>query len=120
LVRITPDVGRNILIIEISGRPGPQEVADAETQLREAVARLRSPIDVLSDVRGLESLDDLGPDDGRRIGQVLSKAKVRRVVRVVGKSSSAAIQMERLARALGHSAHLAFSREEAMTVLAQR
>ncbi len=120
MVHITPDVGRNILIIEISGRPAPHEVSDAETQLRDAVARLRVPIDVLSDVRELESLDDLSPDDARRVGALLSKAKVRRVVRVVGKSSTAALQMERLARGLGHSAQLAFSREEAMTVLAQR
>jgi hypothetical protein len=120
VVRITPDVGRNFLLMEISGRPTGAEVVEAEAVLRQAVSRLRAPFDVLSDVRGLESLDDLPLADARRVGEFLATAKVRRVVRVVGKSSTAAIQMERIARMLGHSAHLAFSREEAEGLLAQR
>lgn len=120
MVRITPDVGRNFLLMEISGRPTGAEVVEAEAVLRQAVSRLRAPFDVLSDVRGLESLDDLPLADARRVGEFLATAKVRRVVRVVGKSSTAAIQMERIARMLGHSAHLAFSREEAEGLLAQR
>lgn len=86
----------------------------------EAIKRLRSPFDVLSDVRALDSLDDIPMAEARRLGRLLGDAKVRRVVRVVGKSSAAAIQMERVARELGHSAHLAFSREEAEALLAQR
>lgn len=120
MVRITPDVGRNFLLMELSGRPSAADIAPAEAQLREAITRLRSPFDVLSDVRGLESLEDLPVADAKRIGELLARAKVRRVVRVVGKSSIAAIQMERIARMLGHSAHLAFSREEAEALLAQR
>lgn len=120
MVRISPDVGRNFLLMELSGRPGPADIAPALNQVREAIGRLRAPFDVLSDVRGLESLEDLPTHEAMRIGELLAKAKVRRVVRVVGKSSSAAIQMERIARMLGHSAHLAFSREEAELLLAQR
>lgn len=120
VVRISPDVGRNFLLMEISGRPVSADLAPAEAQVREAIKRLRSPFDVLSDVRGLESLDDLPVADAKRLGELLAQAKVRRVVRVVGKSSTAAIQMERIARSLGHSAHLAFSREEAEALLAQR
>ncbi|MDP1921542.1 MAG: hypothetical protein Q8L14_35200 [Myxococcales bacterium] len=120
MVRIEPDVGRNFLLLEISGRPTSADVEPAEAQVREAIKRLRAPFDVLSDVRNLESLDDLPLADARRIGELLSRAKIRRVVRVVGKSSTAAIQMERVARSLGHSAHLAFSREEAEALLAQR
>ncbi|MBM4776712.1 MAG: hypothetical protein GQE15_03325 [Archangiaceae bacterium] len=120
MVRITPDVGRNFLLLEISGRPVTADLATAEAQVREAITRLRAPFDVLSDVRGLESLDDLPAADAKRLGELLARAKVRRVVRVVGKSSTAAIQMERVARSLGHSAHLAFSREEAEALLAQR
>lgn len=120
MVRITPDVGRNILHLELAGRPTAADALQVEGQLREAISRLRAPFDVLSDVRGLESLDDLPIADARRVGELLAKARVRRVVRVVGKSSAAAIQMERVARLLGHSAHLAFSREEAESLLAQR
>lgn len=120
MVRIEPDVGRNFLLMEISGRPTPEEVAIAEAHVRAAIRRLKPRFAVLSDVRNLESLDGLTAADARRIGELLAGAHVRRVVRVVGKSSAAAIQMERLARSLGHSAHLAFSREEAMALLTQR
>lgn len=120
MVRIELDVGRNFLLLEISGRPTSEEAVEAEAQMRAAITRLRAPFDVVSDVRGLESLEDVPSADTRRLGELLSRAKVRRVVRVVGKSSIAAIQMERVARMLGHSAHLAFSREEAEALLAQR
>jgi hypothetical protein len=104
--------------MEVSGRPTSADLPEAEAQVREAVRRLRAPFDVISDVRGLESLDDLPIQDARRLGELLAQARVRRVVRVVGKSSTAAIQMERIARAFGHSAHLAFTREEAEGLLA--
>lgn len=120
MVRIAPDVGRNFLLIELAGRPTSDEVAAAVAQAQEAVKRLRSPFDVISDVRNLESLESIPVADAKRVGQVLAEAKVRRVVRVVGKSGAAAIQMERIARELGHSAHLAFTREEAEALLAQR
>lgn len=120
MVRISPDVGRNFLLLEISGRPTAQEIVSAEVQVLEAMPRLRAPFDVISDVRGLESLDDITPADAKRLGEALSRGAIRRVVRVVGRSSTAAIQMERVARLLGHSAHLAFSREEAEALLLQR
>ncbi len=120
MVRITPDVGRNFLLIELGGRPQSSEVNEALAQAKEAVQRLRAPFDVISDVRTLESLESIPIADARKVGELLAQAKVRRVVRVVGKSGAAAIQMERIARELGHSAHLAFTREEAEALLAMR
>jgi len=46
VVRISPDVGRNFLLLEISGRPVSADVAPAEAQVREAIKRLRAPFDV--------------------------------------------------------------------------
>jgi hypothetical protein len=120
VVRITPDVGRNILFLELSGRPTEAEVALVEGQLTEVLARLKPPFDVVSDVRRLESLDALPLPDATRVASLLAKTRVRRVVRVVGKSSAAAMQMERVARVLGHSAHLAFSPDEAVALLSPR
>lgn len=50
----------------------------------------------------------------------LGSIGVRRAVRVVGKRRSGAVAMERLARQLEHSAHLAFSLEEAEALLDSR
>jgi hypothetical protein len=106
--------------LEVSGRPTSADIAQAEDDIRASVVRLRVPFDVISDVRALESLEEVTMADAQRVGTLLSKAKVRRVIRVVGRSSAAAIHMERLARALGHSAHLAYSREEAESLITQR
>ena len=56
-------------------------------------------------------------EDFRRQVGILREFGVRKIVRVVGKSAQAAVHMERLSRQLGnHTAHLAFSLDEAEQV----
>lgn len=117
MVRIEPDVGRNRIVITISGSPTGASYAEAERAMRSALERVRSPVDVLSDIRELEVLDEKLVEYFRSLGLILGKFGVRRVVRVVGKSTRGAVQMERLARSLkNHEAHLAFSLQEAEQV----
>lgn len=117
MVRISPDVGRNRVLIQLSGAPTSAEAVTGERELRDALARLRSPVDVLSDIRELETMESLLPDDFSRLGEILRSFGVRKVVRVVGKRAQAAVQMERLSRHLkSHTAHLAFSMDEAEQV----
>ncbi|MFT3706681.1 MAG: hypothetical protein QM817_03345 [Archangium sp.] len=93
------------------------DFASADEQLTQSLARLRAPVDVLSDIRELEGLDDAVADGFRTLGAKLAAFGVRKVVRVVGKSAKAAVHMERLSRNLkNHAAHLAFSMEEAEAV----
>ena len=118
MVRISPDVGRNRVLIQLSGALTPAEAVVGEREVREALTRLRAPVDVLSDIRELETMEALQFADFRRIVEVLRSFGVRRVVRVVGRSAQAAVHMERLSRQFnGHTAHLAFSMEEAEQVL---
>lgn len=117
MVRISPDVGKNRVIIKFSGSPGSDGALMAERELRAALERLRPPIDVLSDIRELQSLDRLLAEDFKRVSEILREFGVKKVVRVVGKSAQAAVHMQRLSRHLnGHTAHLAFSMEEAEQV----
>lgn len=120
VVSISPDVGRNRLVIELVGLVGLEHLAAAEPQLREAVKRLAVPFDVLSDVRRLEGFEATALTHLQRLGELLQKHHVRRAVRVVGKSASGAVHMERVARQLGRDARLAFSLEEADAVLSLR
>ncbi len=113
MVTIQPDIAKNVLVIELSGRPTADELPAAERAMTAAIARLRPPFGVLSDVRELESLAAVPLEEFTRLALMLREAKVSRVVRVVGKSQAAAVQLERFSRAMKHSAHLAFSREEA-------
>lgn len=114
MVRIEADVGRNRLLIVVRGSPTGDRLDDVLRELETALARLRSPIDILSDVRELEELGPHLVDAFKTIGIRLHRFGVRRSVRIVGKSAKAAVTMERFARHLkNHAAHLAFSEMEA-------
>lgn len=120
MVRIEPDVGRNRVLITLSGSPTGEKYVQAEKDMREALSRLRSPVDVLSDVRELDALDETLLIHFKTLGLLLATFGVRRVVRVVGKSATAAVHMERLSRSLkNHAAHLAFSMQEAEQVFSK-
>lgn len=120
VVSISPDVGRNRLVIELAGLVGREHLATAEAQLKAALPRLSAPFDVLSDVRKLEGIESDAMPLVQSLGEAMRQAGVRRVVRVVGKSATGAVHMERVARQLGHAARLAFSLEEADSVLSHR
>lgn len=120
MVRISPDVGRNRLVIELSGVVGLEHLSSAEAQLSAALARLHPPVDVLSDVRRFDGFADDALEGARRIGAAIRAAGVRKVVRVVGRSTQGALHMERLSRQLKHAAHLAYSLEEAEAVFSGR
>ncbi len=120
MIRVFSDVGKNRIIVELVGQPTSDQIPQAERDLVQGLQRLRAPIDVMSDVSQLESLDGITSAEFERLGTLMMKTGVRRVVRVVGRSKEGALHMQRMARRFKHSAHLAFSREEAETVLAQR
>ncbi len=114
VVRIEADVGKNRLRITLSGKPSEADAAATYEKLDAELARLRPPIDVLSDIRGLEELGPELVEQFKSFGRRLGRFGVRRSVRIVGRSAQAAVHMERLARHLkGHAAHLAFSEAEA-------
>ncbi len=120
MVRITPDVGKNRVVIEFIGHVSAADLTQAAEVTEAALERLQTPVDVLSDIRDLQTLDEEILAAFRKVGGVLGHFGVRRVVRVVGKSAKAAVQLERLSRSLkDHAAHLAFSMEEAERVFAK-
>lgn len=120
VIRVISDVGKNRIVFELSGRPTTQQVLAATHELRLALPRLRSPIDIITDVSQLESLEDVDPTSMTDSGALIQSVGVRRAVRVVGRSKDGALQFQRATKHFNHSAHLAFSREEAEQVLAQR
>nr|WP_217911885.1 hypothetical protein [Myxococcus sp. AM011] len=91
-----------------------QRVGDAAVR---AIDRLRPRFDLLSDLKGVTSLDPEGTAQLRRIMEAAKARGFRRVVRVVGRSLDAALLFERTSRELGYDAHLAFSLEEAERLL---
>lgn len=121
MIRIAADVGKNRIVFELVGQPTDADLALAEGELRAQLPRLRPPIDVLSDVTQLESLDAMTPAEFERVYLLVHNLGIRRLVRVVGRSKMGALHAQRMTpRRYQHSAHLAFSREEAESLLAQR
>ncbi|NVJ27973.1 MULTISPECIES: hypothetical protein [Myxococcus] len=110
-------VGKNRLVVRIWGdiaKDEAQRVGDAAVR---AIDRLRPRFDLLSDLKGVTSLDPEGTAQLRRIMEAAKARGFRRVVRVVGRSLDAALLFERTSRELGYDAHLAFSLEEAERLL---
>lgn len=110
-------VGKNRLVVRIWGdiaKEEAQRVGDAAVR---AIERLRPRFDLLSDMKGVTSLDAEATVQLRRIMEAAKVRGFRRVVRVVGRSVDTALVFERTSRELGYDAHLAFSLEEAERLL---
>ena len=110
-------VGKNRLVVRIWGDIDDVEawrVGDAAVQ---ALERLRPGFDMVSDLSGVTRLPPESTGQLRRIIEAARAKGYRRAVRVVGRSAVAAVQFERISRALSHEAYLAFSMEEAERLL---
>jgi len=110
-------VGKNRLVVRIWGdiaKEEAQRIGDAAVR---AIDRLRPRFDLLSDLKGVTSLDPEGAVQLRRIMEAARARGFGRVVRVVGRSLDAALVFGRTSRELGYDAHLAFSLEEAERLL---
>ena len=83
----------------------------------QALERLRPGFDMVSDLSGVTRLPPESTGQLRRIIEAARAKGYRRAVRVVGRSAVAAVQFERISRALSHEAYLAFSMEEAERLL---
>ncbi|MFY2564432.1 hypothetical protein ACN469_42985 [Corallococcus terminator] len=117
MFEVETHVGKNRLVVRIWGdiaKEEAQRVGDAAVR---AIDRLRPRFDLLSDLKGVTSLDPEGTEHLRRIMEAAKARGFRRVVRVVGRSFDAAVLFERTSREMGYDAHLAFSLEEAERLL---
>lgn len=123
MVRINPEVGKNRLVVEFSGRVSVDELQLAVSHAKVALERLKAPVDLLSDIRQLEgmvALDEPTTKAFRELAGTIGYFGVRKVVRVVGKSAMAAVHLEKLSRSVkNHAAQLAFSLDEAESVLSR-
>jgi plasmid stabilization system protein ParE len=110
-------IGKNWLVVRIWGDVDDAEARQVGDAAVQAIERLRPGMDLLSDPSGLTRVPPECATQLRRIVEAARAKGFRRVVRVVGRSTEAALQFERISRAMGHEAHLAFSLEEAERLL---
>ena len=94
-----------------------RETDEAEQRLRALLPELGPEFDLISDVSAAEPLDAEAEAGVGRIARLLVPAGLRTPVRVVGRSARTALQFERISRAAGYEARLAFSLPEAERLL---
>lgn len=117
MISFQVDVGKNRLVVTLTGAPTQAEFDVAFEESRAQVKRLRAPFDVLHDAAQLESIEALQVDRVMSAMKEFFALGVRRLVLVAGKSRHGAVAFEKVSRHAGHAAHLAFSRAEAESVL---
>ena len=94
-----------------------EELERAEQELREVLERMPPAFDMISDVSAAEKLSPQAVERIRRMGQLIVDAGLRTHIRVVGRSSQAALQFQRIGRAVGYDSRLAYSLTEAEDLL---
>jgi hypothetical protein len=109
--------GRQRLMMVFKGQVTEEELARAEQELREVLPGIAPAFDMISDVSAAETLSPPAIERIRRMGELIVAAGLRTHVRVVGRSSRAAVQFQRIARTVGYDSRLAYSVEEAEELL---
>ena len=100
-----------------SGQVLEEELDRAEPELREALTRMGSRFDMISDVSAADTLSPEAVERIRRMGKLIVDTGLRTHVRVVGRSGQAALQFQRISRTVGYDSRLAYSMTEAEALL---
>ena len=94
-----------------------EELERVERELQQAVPRISPRFDMISDVSEAEALSPAAVERIRRMAELIVSAGLRTHVRVVGRSGQAALQFQRISRAVGYDSRLAYSFVEAEQLL---
>lgn len=94
-----------------------EELEHAERELRQELPRMTPAFDIISDVSAAETLTPAAMERIRRMAELIVPAGLRTHIRVVGRSSQAALQFQRIARTVGYESRLAYSLAEAEGLL---
>ena len=105
------------MVLTYRGQVLAKETEEAEDTLRTLLPRMGPAFDLISDVSAADPLDPEAEAGVGRLAKLLVPAGLRTPVRVVGRSARTALQFERISRAAGYEARLAFSVSEAERLL---
>ncbi len=109
--------GKNRLVITVLAQPGRGELSDVNGRLRAAAKTLQEPFDILTDLSMVSAFDADMLTAAWSAASALREFKVKRVVRVLGRSPNFVALLERVGRAMGTDAHVVYSRAEADALL---
>jgi len=109
--------GQGRMVVRYQGHVSLEDAQGAEQRIREVLPELEPAFDLIVDVSQAEPLEPEVLKAVTRTQKLLVRSGLRTHVRVVGRRSRTAVQFERISRAVGDEAHLAFSFAEAEQVL---
>lgn len=114
-IRALPDRERVVLVYR--GEILPEELAQAEGELRALLRAFAAPFDLIADISEAQPLSEAAVQGATRVAELIARAGLRTQLRVVGRSARTAVQFERIAKAVGDESRLAFSFGEAERLL---
>ena len=118
MFEVRTNVGINRIYATLWGHVSDAEAREiGDRMVHDLTTRLRPGFDLISDVSRAEPMSEFGLGQLKRIMETALRHRIRRVVRVVGRSAHTTLQFERVSRELGYAAYLCFSLEEAERVL---
>jgi hypothetical protein len=108
---------RERLVMVFRGQVLEEELEHAGRDLWQALPRISPYFDMISYVSEAEALSPVAVERIRRMAELIVAAGLRTHVRVVGRSSQAALQFQRISRTVGYDSRLAYSFAEAERLL---
>lgn len=118
--KVTADINKNRLFIELTGIIRKKELKALYTDVRFSVADLKPGFDVITDLRASTIGQLSGISEFKKIMQFLISNQVGTTIRVVGKTSLILKQVTRITKSIsGYSPIYVSTIEEAEELLAQ-
>lgn len=115
---VRTDLGRNVLYITLEGFFTLDQVRAACAEILRAARRLRPGFALVNDIRTFKPASQEAVSLMTDTQKAISALKPRRVVRVVGASATASMQLSRTGRTAGYDANTVGTLEEAEALLA--
>jgi hypothetical protein len=95
------DADKNRLYVLLEGLLSEEEARQAANQIIAGVETLKPGGDIINDLSQFRPLSQSSLSEVRRIAEAIVKARVRRLVRIVGVSPTAVMQVQREASTVG-------------------
>lgn len=119
--KVTSDISKNRLYIKLSGTIRKKELGAIYTDVRFCVADLQPEFDVITDLRACRLGHLSAIPEFKRIVQYLVNKKVRKTIRVVGRTSLILKQVSRITKGItGYKPIYVSTIEEAEERLAEK
>ena len=117
MFQVTSDILKNRLYIQLSEYMPDESVVKAANQIINHAKKLKPGFGVINDISTFKPGTPKAAEEIKRVQLFLKNNGVGHVVRIIGKSVIAAMQLNQIGQEAGYEADVVSSREEAESCL---